>query len=213
MGQQYSHMNLWALSSIVRCDRDLPLHLYKAYEEKYVNPNLAAFEVNDADFEEILDAQQLYYADKDVCEDIFHLLDVRSRGISNIRDVCISLTPIVAKSIHHMFTMCFEILDRKKEFMVGKDQVTLMLKLLSATCGNVGDKPLAPEVLDDYVNSLYTSAGLIDGSIYYPDYVETLCIHPIIELFLSPQFQGPVTSKLMSDEEIDRLHKLDFDEK
>lgn len=212
MGNQYSHMNIWALWSIVRCDRELPLHIYRLYEEKYVDPNLGPFEIRDDDYMEILDSLQLYYADKDICEDFFHLLDVRSRGISNIRDVCISLVPIVAKSIPHMYSMSFEILDRKKEMTVGKEQVTLMLKLMSATCGYVGDKPLAPEVLDDYVNSLYTSAGLIDGSIYYPDYIETLSIHPIIQLFLSPQFQGALTSKLMTDEEIDLLHKLDHDE-
>lgn len=211
MGQEYSHMNLWALSSILRCESDLPLQIYKIYEEKYVNQFLAPFEINEDDFVEILDSLQLYYADKDICEDIFHLLDVRSRAISNIRDVCLSLTPLVAKSIPHMYSMCFEILDRKKDMMVGKDQVVLMLKLLSATCANVGDKPLAPEVIDDYVNSLYTSAGLIDGNIYYPDYIETLSIHPIIQLFLSPQFQGILTSKLMTDEQIDQLHKLDFE--
>lgn len=212
MGHEYSHMNLWALSSILRCEKDLPLKIYQIYEEKYVNPYLASFEIGEEDYVAILDSLDLYYADKDICEDMFHLLDIRSRGISNIRDVCLSLAPLVAKSIDHMYSLCFDILDRKKELTVGKEQIILMMKLMSATCANIGDKPLAPEIIDDYVNSLYTSAGLIDGDIYYPDYIETLSIHPIIQLYLSPQFQGVMTSKLLTDEEIDRLHKLDFDD-
>jgi hypothetical protein len=54
-------------------------------------------------------------------------------------------------------------------------------------------------------DSLYTSIGRIDGTIFYPHYIEYISTHPIIEMFLSPQFQGGMKDKLLSDEEIDAM--------
>jgi len=44
--------------------------------------------------------------------------------------------------------------------------------------------------LQNLSDSIFTSAGLIDGDICYTDYLEVLLSHPIIEMFLSPQYQG-----------------------
>jgi len=48
----------------------------------------------------------------------------------------------------------------------------------------------------DLIDSTYTTAGKLDGSIYYVNFIEYMSSHPIIEMLLSPQFQGPVKSKL-----------------
>lgn len=211
MGKSYSHMNVWALSCIIRADSDIITTIYDVYEANHVNIHLAPFEITEEVFHDILVQLNVHASDVDIFEDIFRLLDVRSRGISNIRDVCISLAPLLAKNLTHMYTICFEILDRQKVNLVTKEDVVLVMKLMNNTCSNVGDKPLAPEILSDYVDSVYTAAGRIDGEIYYPDYVETLSMHPIIQLLLSPQFQGTLTSKLMTDEEIDLQYKVTED--
>ena len=60
---------------------------------------------------------------------------------------------------------------------------------------------------DDFVDSIYTSAGKINGCIYYPNFIEYISTHPLMEMFLSPQFQGSMREKMFSHEEIE---KLDF---
>lgn len=59
------------------------------------------------------------------------------------------------------------------------------------------------------MNSVYTSCGKIDGDIYYPDILEYMAAHPIVQLFTSRQFQGTVTSKLLSEDEIAVVAKID----
>jgi hypothetical protein len=59
--------------------------------------------------------------------------------------------------------------------------------------------------ITDLVDSIYTSAGMIDGDICYLNIIEYITNHPIVELMLSPQFQGPIRSKLYTEEDIENL--------
>jgi len=44
--------------------------------------------------------------------------------------------------------------------------------------------------VNDFVDSLYTATGRIDGPIYYPDYYAAIKQHPLVEMYCSLQFQG-----------------------
>jgi hypothetical protein len=79
-----------------------------------------------------------------------------------------------------------------------------MITLINQTCQFCGDKTMTSDILHDFVDSVYTSCGKIDGEIYYPDFVEYMTIHPIVELYISPQYQGNAGSKLLTEEEIER---------
>lgn len=206
MGIACSHMNIWALGCIIREPADIVDRIYTAYEQKYVIDWLEKFEMQLVDLHSVLLDFNVHESDMDIIEDAFRLLDHRSRGIANVRDAMISICPMIASSISHMFSLAFTIIDREKTNMIEKHDLLLIIKLCSDTCANVGDRLLPPEILRDYVDSIYTSAGRIDGIIYYPDYLEALSSHPIVQLYISPQMQGSITSKLMTDVQIDELY-------
>jgi Ca2+-binding EF-hand superfamily protein len=205
MGQSCSHMNLWALSCILRMDIQDLESIYKIYEERFVSDRLKPLEITEEDFLSILSELHIHFSDVAIFNDIFCLLDTKNRGISNIRDVLISMTPLLANSVQQMLTYSFNFMDRQKTQLIQKHELQWMLSLLNGTCANVGDKSLSAERLDDYINSVYTSAGKIDGEIFYPNYLENFYTHPIIYLLLSPQFQGSVHSKLMTEKQINDM--------
>lgn len=66
----------------------------------------------------------------------------------------------------------------------------ILLRLLNDTCNAFGDRKLQDVQIFDLVDSLYTQYGEIDGKIDYEDFYNLLLQHPIMELFVSIQFQG-----------------------
>jgi hypothetical protein len=42
----------------------------------------------------------------------------------------------------------------------------------------------------------------VDGLLYYPDYVHAITEHPIIEMLLSPQFQGTLRQKVLNEDSL-----------
>ena len=63
-----------------------------------------------------------------------------------------------------------------------------------------------------YINIIYIfnvyilyCIGKIDGIIYYPHFIEFLVTHPIIEMFISPQYQGSIQDKLYDNDKIEQL--------
>jgi Ca2+-binding EF-hand superfamily protein len=151
----------------------------------------------------ILEEHHIDPSDRDIFIDYFRILDTRNRSIVHLQHLLIALSPFVSSSISSMFDFCFQVLDRKEKFLVDKVDVVLMLKLINQTCFYIGDKVLAHELVNDLVDSVYTSAGKIDGEIFYKDYIEYMTLHPVIQLFISLQFQGPITAKILTDEQIE----------
>ncbi len=203
MGQPVSHMNVWAIGCVVKSTTEDLLLVLKKYEEGEKNPRINLYEIEESHFLTILEEIHTDPSDREIFIDYFRILDTRSRRIVNIREMLIALSPFVSKSIAEMFDFCFQLIDRKSTLLVDKPDVKLVLKLINQTCFYIGDKVLAHELIDDLVNSVYTSAGRIDGEIFYKDFVEYMTLHPIIQLFISLQFQGPITSKMLTDEQIE----------
>ena len=71
-----------------------------------------------------------------------------------------------------------------------KKEVVWLLKLLNNTCYYFGDRRLLDSQVVDLVDSMFTLAGKIDGSISREETFELLISHPILEMFISMQYQG-----------------------
>jgi hypothetical protein len=64
------------------------------------------------------------------------------------------------------------------------------MKLLNNTCYFFGDKKLIDSQVGDLVDSIFTLAGKLDGSLTPDETFDLLISHPILEMFISMQFQG-----------------------
>jgi hypothetical protein len=64
------------------------------------------------------------------------------------------------------------------------------MKILNSTCHAFGDRKLQDTQIYDLVDSIYTQIGVIDGDVDYEDFYNLLMQHPLLELFISIQFQG-----------------------
>ena len=82
-----------------------------------------------------------------------------------------------------------EIYSRGKE-KCSKAECLWLLQLINKSCHFCGDRALEEIQVSDLVNSLFTLAGTIDSSIPYGDMLELLLHHPILEMFISLQFQN-----------------------
>jgi hypothetical protein len=71
-----------------------------------------------------------------------------------------------------------------------KNECIWLLRLLNNTCSFCGDKSLNDMQVSDLVDSIYTMSGRIDGAIPYEEMYSLLLSHPLLEMFLSLQFQG-----------------------
>jgi hypothetical protein len=54
----------------------------------------------------------------------------------------------------------------------------------------IGDKKLLDSQVGDLVDSIFTLAGKLDGDLSAEETYELLISHPILEMFISMQFQG-----------------------
>lgn len=142
-------------------------------------------------------------SDCDILLNIFHLIDTRGFREIDFRDALISFTVVTTHSVYEGFEIGMRLIEREGNQIIDKRQLIHIFKLMNATFHYFGDKHLQMDQVQDLADSLYTSIGRIDGTIFYPHYIEFLVSHPIVEMFMSMQFQGTMKDKLLSDEEID----------
>jgi Ca2+-binding EF-hand superfamily protein len=198
-------MNIWALSCVCRASASDLLEILRQYEEGEKNTKIDLYDIEEDNFLDILTTTGIDSSDQEIFVDFLRILDTRSRGVCSILQLLVSVAPFVVGTIPELFSLCFTIYDRDKREMLDKPQVVEIVKLVAQTCFYVGDKPLATELTYDLVNSAYTSAGKIDGEVFYKDFVEYLAMHPIVQLYTSIQFQGAITTKILSGEQIEAL--------
>lgn len=226
MGQScYSHLNLWALSTLLHSkidDIELVLTTFEdahnlhpikngsiISNEDYVPPDPIAdqnkYKIHENEFAALLKITNVNDSDSKVFIDLFRLIDVRGSSIVNLKDVCISIASVTSTSLRDCFSFCFSLFDRDNAGLIDKPEIIHFLKVLNDTCGYCGDKTLQISQLYDLVDSIYTSAGKIDGPIVYRSIIESLSSHPIVEMMLSPQFQGSFRSKVGSIDQINAM--------
>lgn len=226
MGPAYSHLNVWAMSTIASAQSPDLLQALETLESAYRHKNQPAvtkveqessdvhlstqetltpvdYTISEEAFVQLLKELQFSTSDSDILLNIFHIIDTRGFRAIDIRDALISFSVLTARSVYDAFEVAMRLMEREGNNILDKRQLVQVFKLMNATFKYCGDKHLQMDQVQDLADSLYTSIGRIDGTIFYPHYIEYLVSHPIVEMFLSVQFQGTAKDKLLTDEEID----------
>ena len=159
--------------------------------------------ISENTFVEILTDLQLLASDIELCRKMFHLVDLSAGGVVNIKLVLLSFSCIVTQGPKMCFLSMFNIMDRPQLGSLDKSDMIEVLKTANDALYYFGDRYLQKSQILDLVDSVYTSAGQIDGTIAYSNFVEYLATHPIVELLLSYQYQGTVQSKVLDEEQME----------
>lgn len=225
MGQSYSYFNVWAVSTIVTARADDIEKFLQSHEAAFRANHISAPVVEELDdvvdappeidvvsfilkedvFMQMLVDQHFSSSDIDILINLFRLIDNRGFREIDVRDVFICFAMFAADSILQIFELSMKITEREGTQIIDKRQLVHIFKLLNSTCQYFGDRCLQMDQIQDLADSVYTSIGRIDGTIFYPHFVEYVADHPIIEMFTSMQFQGGVRDKLLTDEQVDAL--------
>jgi hypothetical protein len=129
-------------------------------------------------------------SDTDLVEAMFRLVDARGFEEADIRHVLVPFALCVGAnngSIAGVIRLIFSIFDRKCTEVVEKEEMIEIFNLCNEALLYVGDKPLLPVFITDLTDSIYTTAGRIDGGVQWVEYVELISEHPIIEMLIAPQ--------------------------
>ena len=73
--------------------------------------------------------------------------------------------------VAHCFDMVFRVYDRASILVMEKPDILKVFNLMNEAIVYLGDRPLDANYITDLVDSLYTSAGKIDGTINWNEYV------------------------------------------
>lgn len=220
MGASVSFMNIWALAQIIRTiDTDI-LIIISEFEQKQQQKIVAEIADEDPDENEViiinyeiteeilfplLIDHRISDVDQDLLRDMFRIIDNRGRRRIDLRDLLISFAILTARDVHHYITIVFELYDRKKVGFVDRQDLIHLSRLINDTCFYVGDKYLDNNQVLDLIDSIYTTSGKTGGELNYSQFIDYLCTHPIIEMFISPQFQGPAREKILDNDTIESM--------
>src|SRR5688572_1507060 len=103
MGVNYSYMNVWALSTIMRITGEDVEKIYDLFENDQLKQDNDAqvtdFKVTEWKLVEYLESLAASSQDIDVFVDLFRLMDNRGFGSIDIRDILISVTVLTTTSV------------------------------------------------------------------------------------------------------------------
>lgn len=143
MGVGCSHMNVWALSCIIRAPNGIVEEIMKEFEkDSIVLADEEPGSVEEQHFADLLLRLDIHASDREVFEDFFRLQDKRNRSIATIHHILICCATITSKDMLSLFLTCFKLIDRKDSKMICKSDLVVMCKLLNDVCFFVGDKSL-----------------------------------------------------------------------
>jgi hypothetical protein len=149
---------------------------------------------------EILQHLDLHASDIYIFQNLFILADKRGYDLVDLKDLLTLFSIVIATSVLDCLQTAIMIHDRKLMEIVEKSKLLHVFTLLNESCCYFGDKFLSKTQLLDLADSIYTNAGKIDGDIVYMDFLPFMAEHPIVEMLISPQFQGTVIDKYLDDE-------------
>ena len=117
------------------------------------------------------------------------------------RQVLVPLAITTCKnSVAECVRLVLSLFDRAETETIEKTQMLKIFNLINEGILYAGDRPLDSAYVVDLVDSVFTSSGKIDGHINYMEYIELICEHPIVIMFLTPQFQGLARDKVFDKE-------------
>lgn len=169
----------------------------RAVEVIKLNPEL--YVMTPEQFEDVLNELQFSASDIDIISNLYTLIDRRGFESIDVRVVLIAFCMLLASTSRQYMTIAFQLFDRTGSGLIEKKDLLDITLLANDTLLFFGDKNLKQMQVVDFVDSVFTSAGKIDGEIHYDDYIDTMVDHPIIEMLMAPQFQGNIRSKLTNE--------------
>jgi len=154
---------------------------------------------------EILQKLEIHTSDIYIFQNLFILSDKRGYDLIDLKDLLTLFSVVIATSVEDCLEMAILIHDRKLLQIIEKSKLLHVFTLLNESCCYFGDNFLSKTQLLDLADSIYTNAGKIDGDIVYMDFLQFMSEHPIVEMFISPQFQGTVLDKYLDDEAFNNM--------
>lgn len=213
MGLSHSYLNLWALSSITFSNFDEIISIIEDFEikhsivndkETFIRPSKAYF-INETNLSDLLSVHKFHQSDSTNIINIYRILDDRGDNLVSLIDVMITFSTLTANSVEACIENSLKLFDRGNTKLIEKNDLMHVFRLLNNSFFYFGDKFLAADQLSDLLDSVYTSSGKIDGTIYYPDNIEYISSHPVVQIFLSPQYQGAIKEKILDEETIEKI--------
>lgn len=192
MGNNLIHFNTCAISYIVSATN---FHLYKMYdaykarEVKNGREDNMNFIINTDIMNRLMTKTNICQEDRVLMLQVFQLLDVTGFDEVNIRDFLACFALVVEDSLEKRIRNAINNYFRDRETCT-KKEIYWLLKLLNETCYFFGDKKLIDSQVGDLVDSIFTLAGKLDGSLTAEETYDLLISHPILEMFISMQYQG-----------------------
>lgn len=160
----------------------------------------ASYNISRETLKELLHRFGVNASDSELLDKMFSLVDTRGFGETDLRDIMLAYCLVVAKeSIGQFLTMLFRTFDRSESFAIERREMLRLFTLVNECIFYFGDRPLEPRHVRDLVDSVFTTAGKIDGHVNWTDYIELIDQHPIVEMFFSMQYQGLAREKVFDD--------------
>ena len=145
----------------------------------------------------LLAVQNVSASDAQLLDQLFSLVDTRGAGETDLRDIMLAFCLVVAKQgLAQFFQMIFRTADRAGTMAIERRQMHKTFTVLNECIFYFGDRPLEPRQVTDLVDSVFTTAGKVDGHINWRDYLDLIEQHPILEMWCSTQFQGLAREKV-----------------
>ena len=159
----------------------------------------------------------MHESDLEILEAMFRLVDSRGFEEADLRAVLVPLAITTCKnSVAECIRLVLSLFDRAETETIEKTQMLKIFNLINEGILYAGDRPLESAYVVDLVDSVFTSSGKIDGYINYIEYIELICEHPIVEMFLTPQFQGLPRDKVFDKETLQGVEvnvNIDYSQK
>ena len=125
--------------------------------------------------------------DHEVFDRLFTLFDKTGAGKVHFLELVVGLAPVLNASLSDRVRLAFELTDEDGRGFVDKREMKFLFKALNSTANFLGDPMLTIEEIEELVESLFTSvldAGSMTEAFPYPDNIEMVTEHPIIDSWL-----------------------------
>lgn len=149
---------------------------------------------------QLLEERNFDPSDISVMDNLYLLQDKRGFRQVDVRNIAIAISVLLAKTPRDCLEFALRQYDRNNSDLIEKSELHTLFVIMNDTLLYFGDKHLAEEQIRDLVDSIFTTAGKIDGLIYYPNFYDLIVSHPIVEMLLSPQFQGLTRDKIFDED-------------
>lgn len=161
---------------------------------------VSRYELTPQAFSNLLIELDFDVSDADIMNSLYCLIDKRGFRHLDVRAVLIAMGLLVSKTLRDAIELALHLFDRAQCSLIEKADLLYLFRLLNDILLYFGDRHLLDTQIIDLVDSVFTSAGKLEGEIFYPDYLDLITEHPIVEMVQAPQYQGNSRDKLMDEE-------------